>query len=265
MAVLCGWASIDERGKASGGKAGDQTSKEVRTGNWYDFGQTVVLRWKDRAKASKYASIVKAICNNNKVGYNQTKRTTLETQLEKCGWDPAKIKTACDCDCSAMSVAAVNCVAKKRLVSPSLYTGNMVDGLMKTGWFTKLTGAKYCDQSAYLMTGDIIVRPNHHVIMALANGSKVSSGSASKPASKPAASKPASKPAATPAKKKALKVGAKIKLKKGAKQYGKSVGFNKNVYSTVYVVRQISGKRLVFATPKGVVMGAIKSSDCNVV
>ena len=32
MAVKCGWASIDERGRARGGSAGDQTGKEVKIG-----------------------------------------------------------------------------------------------------------------------------------------------------------------------------------------------------------------------------------------
>lgn len=33
MSVKCGWASIDEWGRASGGKAGDQTGVEVKVGN----------------------------------------------------------------------------------------------------------------------------------------------------------------------------------------------------------------------------------------
>ena len=37
MGTLCGWASIDEKGKATGGQKGDQTGREVRTGNWYNF------------------------------------------------------------------------------------------------------------------------------------------------------------------------------------------------------------------------------------
>ena len=39
MGTLCGWASIDEKGKATGGQKGDQTGREVRTGNWYNFGR----------------------------------------------------------------------------------------------------------------------------------------------------------------------------------------------------------------------------------
>ena len=36
MAVKIGHASIDERGKISGGKAGDQTGKEVCIRDWYN-------------------------------------------------------------------------------------------------------------------------------------------------------------------------------------------------------------------------------------
>lgn len=76
MSIKCGWASIDERGKIRGGKAGDQTGKEVKLGSWYYFGQTQVIRWKDRTKAKKYAKIIEALCNNPHIGYDQSERTT---------------------------------------------------------------------------------------------------------------------------------------------------------------------------------------------
>ena len=58
MGTLCGWASINENGKATGGQKGDQTGREVKTGNWYSFGQTVVLRFNDRNKAAKAATFM---------------------------------------------------------------------------------------------------------------------------------------------------------------------------------------------------------------
>ena len=51
MKNLFAWASIGENGKATGGKVGDQTGKEVKCGQIYDFGQTRVYRCKDREKA----------------------------------------------------------------------------------------------------------------------------------------------------------------------------------------------------------------------
>ena len=43
MAVIIGHASIDERGRANSGQAGDQTGREVCTRNWYNRGWTVLL------------------------------------------------------------------------------------------------------------------------------------------------------------------------------------------------------------------------------
>lgn len=188
MAVKCGYASIDERGKVSGGKPGDQTGREVLVSNWYNFGQTAVYRWKDRNKAKAFAQCIESLCNNSADGYNQTKRTTLNSELKKLKWDYKKLKTPCETDCSGLVVAGVNCVAKKELLSPKLFTGNIGAALLKTGWFDKLTASKYLTQDAYLMTGDIINKPYSHVIVALANGSK-----AVQTTPKPAPNKPATK------------------------------------------------------------------------
>ena len=44
MAVRIGHASIDENGNASGGRAGDQTGKELCTRDWYTKGWNVLLK-----------------------------------------------------------------------------------------------------------------------------------------------------------------------------------------------------------------------------
>ena len=172
MSVKCAWASIDERGRASGGKAGDQTGNEVKVGNWYKFGKTAVYRWKDRKKAAAFAKCAETLAKNPADGYDQGERTTLNSALKAIKWAYTKLKKPCECDCSAFVVACVNCVATKELLSPSLFTGNIGDALMKTGLFIKLTGARYCNSDSYLMTGDIINAPYNHVIIALGNGSK---------------------------------------------------------------------------------------------
>ena len=171
--MKCVWASIDENGRARGGRAGDQTGKEVRVGNWYNFGQNAVYRWKDRSKAKKFAEIAEAVANNPADGYDQGQRTTLDAELKKLNWNYKKLKTPCECDCSSFIVAIINCVMKKELLSPNLYTGNLGGALMETGMFERFVGAKYCGSPDYLMTGDIINRPYSHVIAALQNGSKV--------------------------------------------------------------------------------------------
>lgn len=170
-ATLCGYASIDEKGKAAGGYAGDQTGKEVKIGGWYKFGQTVVLRFKDREKAKKAAKIMKALCENSNVGYDQSQRTTLFTQLKKVNWDPAKLTVKCECDCSSLIAVILNAVGIK--VSKDIYTGNMVKAIMDTGEFEALADSKYLTTSVNLMMGDISVKAYSHTIMAIEDGSKV--------------------------------------------------------------------------------------------
>ena len=53
MAVRIVHASIDERGRISGGNIGDQTSKEVCIRNWYKKPWDYCIRFKDANLASK--------------------------------------------------------------------------------------------------------------------------------------------------------------------------------------------------------------------
>lgn len=169
MAVLCGWASQSEHGTVTG-SAGDQTGREVKTGNWYNFGQTAVYRWKNRSYANTYASIIKYWCNNANVGYDQHERTTLGAWCKNHSWS-YKVSVPVETDCSKMVGDGINCTLKKQAIPNDIYTGNLDRYLMATGLFTKLTGSKYCEQDSYLMVGDIINNPARHVITALQNGS----------------------------------------------------------------------------------------------
>ena len=84
MAVLIGSARIDERGRASGGKAGDQTGREVSTQNWYKHSKGwVVLRATDAEKAQKIAQAMRAACDNKNVGYDQSQNKTLVYAAEQ--------------------------------------------------------------------------------------------------------------------------------------------------------------------------------------
>lgn len=56
MAVKVGSARIDENGKIHGGRAGDQSGKEVSTQSWYKHKKGWrVLRCKNADKAEKIA------------------------------------------------------------------------------------------------------------------------------------------------------------------------------------------------------------------
>lgn len=173
MPLLCGWASIDERGKISGGKAGDQTGKEVKMGSWYYFRQKHCLRWKNEEYAKEYAKVIKALCKNEHVGYDQNQRTTLFTELKRLNWDYTKLSKNVECDCSELIACGVNCVLKKAIIPSHVYTGNLSEYLVSSGYFKKLTGNKYCLGSSYLKIGDVLNAPGHHVISVLENGVKV--------------------------------------------------------------------------------------------
>lgn len=170
MSTLAGWASINEKGKATGGNPGDQTKKEVKTGAYYNFGQTVVLRFKDRAKAKKYAAFIKAICKNECVGYCQAHRNSLSVELDKVDWNLSKLKKSCEVDCSELTRCGLFYVGI--IINSNIYTGNMVSKYMATGEFEKLSDAKYLSGGDYNMVGDIAVKPNGHTISVLEDGAK---------------------------------------------------------------------------------------------
>ena len=173
MSVKIGSARIDENGKAHGGKAGDQTGKEVSTQAWYKHAKGWrVFRAKSAEAAEKIAKCMEAACKNNKIGYDQYQRNTLYKAAEKVGFDVSKVTTACETDCSAL--VRVCCAYAGILGLPSDFrTGNMPANLMKTGAFVEMTGSKYTDQDAYLGRGDILVtKTNGHTVVALQNGRK---------------------------------------------------------------------------------------------
>lgn len=171
--VRVGSARIDERGKAYGGKAGDQTGRELSTQRWYLHKKGWrVFRAKDRAAALKIAADMEAACKNSHIGYDQWQRNTLYKVAEAVGFDCAKVKTNCETDCSAL--VRVCCAYAGIMGLPSDFrTGNMPANLLKTGAFVELRGAKYTDQSAYLGKGDILVTKTHgHTVVVLDDGAK---------------------------------------------------------------------------------------------
>lgn len=161
--VRIGEAYCDENGKAKGGKAGDQTGKELRISDWRDFGQTYVYRFKDTDLARLAANKMIGLCNSRYVGYDQSDRTSLTAELESVDWVVSKLKTMCETDCSAL-VAAV-CKAVGVSISPDVYSGNIGAGLLKTGDFDVFGSKGYIHSYKKLRVGDILVRPGHHVAM----------------------------------------------------------------------------------------------------
>ena len=171
MAVKVGSARIDENGKTHGGKAGDQSGKEVSTQAWYRHKKGWrVLRCNDADKAEKIARAMQAACDNANIGYDQYQRDTLYNLAKTVDFDPGRVKTPCETDCSALVRV---CCAYAGVMVGNMRTTNEAKILLASGEFTELKGAKYTDQSAYLRRGDILVtRTQGHTVIVLTNGSK---------------------------------------------------------------------------------------------
>ena len=174
MAVRIGHASIDERGKITGGTAGDQTGGEVCIRNWYLHTKGwVVLRCKDAAKRERIAEAMEKACANSQIGYDQNQRDTLFNNVKSRGFDPSKTTKSVETDCSAL-VRVCIAYAYGEDVAGNIRTVSEPTTLVKTGLFTKYTADKYCKSSDYLMRGDILVTPTSgHTVICLDNGAKV--------------------------------------------------------------------------------------------
>ena len=167
-------SGYDENRKYSGGKAGDQTGLEWRLVSWYSYPWNCVIRHPNQSVRTKLAELSIAAANNNKIGYDQNQRNTYWNYLVKAGYNPSKITTACEADCSSGVCANIKAVGHllgiKSLQNISCtYTGNMRSGLKAAG-FEILTASKYLTSDKYLLAGDILLNDVHHVAVNVTNG-----------------------------------------------------------------------------------------------
>lgn len=172
MAVKIGSARSDERGKITGGKAGDQKSgKEVSTQNWYKHSKGWrVFRAKDPDKRKRIAQSMDAACDNDNIGYDQWQRNTLYHRAQPYDFDVSKVVSACETDCGALTRV---CCAFAGIMLPDFNTATEANALLASGEFTELKGAKYTESADYLMAGDILVtKIKGHTVIVLTNGSK---------------------------------------------------------------------------------------------
>lgn len=133
MNVIIGSARIDENGKAHGGKAGDQTGKEVSTQNFYNNSKGwYVLRPIDVEHAQKIAKAMSDACKNKHIGYDQYERNGVIAWL-KNGYKIAEIDENTECDCSSLVRACIYEATRKDV--GDIYTGNLADALEKSGLF----------------------------------------------------------------------------------------------------------------------------------
>lgn len=191
MAVRVGSARIDERGKVSGGAAGDQTGSEVAGQNWYLHSKGwVVIRAKDASVREKIAAAMEAACANNNIGYDQGQRLTLFNAVKTLGYNPAKCTKKVETDCSALVRV---CVHYAGITCGDFNTSTEKNVLVGTKKFDALTDSKYTTSSDYLLRGDILVtKTKGHTVVVLSNGTKaVVVPTTPAPAAKPATTTPA--------------------------------------------------------------------------
>lgn len=193
MSIIIGSARIDERGKLSGGKAGDQKQTGIddyrgevsmqafyihRKG-WYLFS------WKNLAFAEKCAKAMKDACNNKHIGYDQNQRLGVWNQLQ-AGKTIAGISTDTETDCSALVRVCIKQASGVDIGNQT--TGTLPDALKKSGLFKdpiKCTSASQCTLGGILVTQ---VR-GHTAIVVIAPSASTTKPAAST-AAKPAATKP---------------------------------------------------------------------------
>ena len=168
----------DERGEYHGGAAGDQTGKEWQLRGWYKRPWTVVLRYPDQSVGLKIAQLgIQAALNNN-IGYDQWQRKTYWNALVQAGYDPSRITTKCEEDCTAGVTANVKAVGHllgiKSLenIEIDTYSTNMRTRFVKAG-FKALTTKQYTEYDSYLLPGDILLYENHHAATNITYGKSV--------------------------------------------------------------------------------------------
>jgi len=170
--VYVGSARSDEKGKAYGGKAGDQKNGlEVSTQAWYKHSKGWrVFRAKDPAKAKKMAEAMRIICADDNVGYDQHQRLTLYQFLETNGFNIFEIDKNVETDCSALVRV---CAKYAGIDLPNFNTSSEAKALLSSGEFIEMIGTKYTDRSDWLGEGDVLnTRSKGHTAIVLNSGDK---------------------------------------------------------------------------------------------
>ena len=167
----------DEHKQYTGGTAGDQTGHEWELKAWYNRPWTVVLRYPDQTVALEIAKLSIAAALNNKIGYDQSQRTTYWKQLKAANFDPSAITIPCEQDCTAgvsanVRAAGYLCGIKALQQIPICSSRNMREEFTKAG-FKALTASKYTSSTKYLLPGDILLYVNHHAAANVTIGSAV--------------------------------------------------------------------------------------------
>lgn len=176
MSVMIAHASIDEHGRAKGGKAADQTGKEVCIRTWYNKPWNCVIRFNDASMREKIARCMENAAKNNHIGYDQNQRNTLLTKARKYNYDVSKVKEDCETDCSAL--VSVACMYAGIPESALTLKGNCATTrtlrpiLKATGEVEIFTTPLYTANTDRLLRGDILLKEGSHVAVVVKSESK---------------------------------------------------------------------------------------------
>ena len=166
-------AASDENWGITGKTHGDQRQGKLQANGtqegevnivpWYDYEWTHVFRPISPVAAETIAREAEKVAKNANVGYSQPYCMTFYNAFQAAGWDADKITTPCGTHCAAL-VAAL-CNAAGISVYPTMYTGNQVAALTRTGAFDVLTDDAYLITDENLKRGDILFRVGHTCVV----------------------------------------------------------------------------------------------------
>ena len=177
--IEVGSARIDEHGNILGGRAGDQTGKEVAIEPYYNHRLGwYMLRAKDSDKARKIGLAMTEACLNDNIGYDQSGRYDVIECLKIYG-RLAKINKPTEADCSSLVRA---CCIQAGINVGDFNTASEVAVLEKTGAFNKAIAVT---PNTKLQVGDILVtRTKGHTVIVTETDYKPETQSKPKPGGK---------------------------------------------------------------------------------
>lgn len=177
MNIKFGGAHIDERGKIAGGKAGDQTGRELCIKNAYIYngGWDVCIRIRDENKRKKYIDFIKWAVKSKYIGYDQHERLSLYKALKDIDFNYKKLKINVECDCSSL-VACGLIVAGFTKLNPSIYTGNLEECIKKyypndfRFYDKNFKSGNHTQGMKWWRNGDILLKKGRHVETVISGG-----------------------------------------------------------------------------------------------
>lgn len=168
--VFVGGARINEYGTLEGGKAGDQTGKECMVEPWYKHAKGWnVIRATDSSVRKLIAKDMRAICENNHIGYSYWDNCYgLYNESKQYGFDASKVTKNCDTNCAK---AVLVCAKYAGINVSDFSTADEAEKFLATGKVILLTDEKYSSKPDLLLEGDILVtKTKGHTVVVMNDG-----------------------------------------------------------------------------------------------